>query len=140
DPPRRRGRRAALRPRRTLKPSSCGVLGPCAGPVIMVRPVPVPPGRVAPSRTLPLGRAPRARGGLVMSRRNLVRLMMIGVAASALGTYAHAQTPEQTSAGKTPPYPRIDLSPWYEVDASWPHKPAEFAWKAMSGIAVDARD
>jgi hypothetical protein len=39
-----------------------------------------------------------------------------------------------------PPYPRVNLAPWYEVDPSWPKRPAEFVWAAMSGIAVDRDD
>src|SRR5262245_34896446 len=75
-----------------------------------------------------------------MSRMQLVGLVLIGVVASDLVPEARAQAIQQTSPGKTPPYPRIDLATWYEVDPSWPHKPAEFTWKAMPGIAVDAQD
>jgi len=39
-----------------------------------------------------------------------------------------------------PPFPRINVAPWYEVDPDWPRKPAEFAWAAMPGIAVDRDD
>ena len=39
-----------------------------------------------------------------------------------------------------PPFPRINLAPWYEVDPDWPNKPDGFAWEAMSGIAVDQQD
>lgn len=39
-----------------------------------------------------------------------------------------------------PPYPRINLAPWYEVDPSWPKKPAEWEWGAVPGIAVDRHD
>ena len=39
-----------------------------------------------------------------------------------------------------PVYPEVDPSPWYEVDASWPRKPADFTWAAMPGVAVDKDD
>lgn len=69
-----------------------------------------------------------------------MRFVIIGVAVLALGSSARGQESHQGSPGKTPPYPRVDLAPWYEVDPSWPHKPVEFVWKDMPGIAVDARD
>ncbi len=52
-----------------------------------------------------------------------------------------ANTPEtKPAAGKKPPYPRVNVSPNYVVDPTWPKKPAEYNWQAMPGIAVDARD
>lgn len=53
-----------------------------------------------------------------------------------------AANPEQEIAkkGKTPPYPRKNISPHYEVDAAWPQKPKDFEWAAMPGVAVDAQD
>ena len=47
---------------------------------------------------------------------------------------------EAAKKGKTPPYPRVDVSPLYEVDAAWPQKSKDFQWAAMPGIAVDAKD
>lgn len=44
---------------------------------------------------------------------------------------------------KTPPdpvYPRVNMSIWYEVDAEWPRKPADFVWEAVPGVAVDKDD
>ena len=77
-----------------------------------------------------------------MPRRIFVRLVLAVVVTSAPGAPALAQNQAapQTSAGKTPSYPRIDLAPSYKVDPSWPQKPADFAWKDVPGIAVDARD
>ena len=81
-----------------------------------------------------------------MPHTSFARLVMIAVVVSVWGlpdqiqVHAQSQAPQQTTPGKSPAYPRIDLSPSYEVDPSWPHKPAEFAWKDMPGIAVDARD
>lgn len=42
--------------------------------------------------------------------------------------------------GKTPDYPRRNMSPSYEVDPAWPQKPNGFQWAAMPGIAVDDKD
>lgn len=42
--------------------------------------------------------------------------------------------------GATPPYARVNLSTWYQVDSKWPQKPAGFVWKDMPGVAVDRED
>ncbi|MCA9056574.1 MAG: 6-bladed beta-propeller [Planctomycetaceae bacterium] len=47
---------------------------------------------------------------------------------------------EKPPADPLPPFPRINLAPWYEVDTGWPKKPAGFDWEAMPGIAVDQQD
>jgi streptogramin lyase len=39
-----------------------------------------------------------------------------------------------------PNYPRVDLAPWYEVDSSWPQRPADMPWGDVPGIAVDRKD
>lgn len=38
------------------------------------------------------------------------------------------------------PYPKINLAVGYQVDPAWPRKPAGFAWRVMTGVAVDAQD
>ncbi len=38
------------------------------------------------------------------------------------------------------PYPRINMSPWYQVDATWPQRPQNMTWGPMSSVAVDAHD
>ncbi len=38
------------------------------------------------------------------------------------------------------PYPRVNMSPWYEVDAAWPQKPDNIKWGAMSGVALDSQE
>lgn len=43
-------------------------------------------------------------------------------------------------APDVPQYPRINLAAGFELDARWPRKPAEFDWKDMPGVAVDAQD
>lgn len=39
-----------------------------------------------------------------------------------------------------PPYPRVSLSTWYEVDPNWPDKSEDMPWAATPGIAVDQKD
>lgn len=39
-----------------------------------------------------------------------------------------------------PDYPRVNVAPWYEVDASWPQRPADMPWGDVPGIAVDRND
>lgn len=53
---------------------------------------------------------------------------------------ATGQEKPATETRVPPPYPRVNVAPWYEVDPSWPQKPAKFEWKAMSGITVDQHD
>jgi len=38
------------------------------------------------------------------------------------------------------PYPRVNLAPHYEVDPSWPQRPANLPCGAVPGIAVDRHD
>lgn len=40
---------------------------------------------------------------------------------------------------KLPEYPKIDLAASYDVDPSWPQRPSDVPWGAVSGIAVDGR-
>jgi hypothetical protein len=37
-------------------------------------------------------------------------------------------------------YPKVNTAVGYTVDPSWPQKPADAKWAAVSGIAVDAKD
>ena len=39
-----------------------------------------------------------------------------------------------------PPYPRVNMAPWYEVDPSWPQRPADVNWGDVPGVAVDGQD
>jgi DNA-binding beta-propeller fold protein YncE len=34
-------------------------------------------------------------------------------------------------------YPRVNLANWYRVDPTWPRRPDNVSWGAMSGIAID---
>ena len=39
-----------------------------------------------------------------------------------------------------PKYPKINTATAYKVDPSWPKRPADAAWGAVPGVAVDAHD
>ncbi len=51
--------------------------------------------------------------------------------------YAEAKPSAQTEG---PQYPRVTLSTWYEVDPSWPQRPANMPWGRTPGVAVDKSD
>lgn len=76
--------------------------------------------------------------------RGLWLVLLSGAAwCGPLQPQATAQKPPQPAATapiQLPDYPRINPAPCYEVDPSWPQKPADFAWQAMPGIAVDRDD
>jgi len=75
---------------------------------------------------------------LVRSSTILAALLLVGAPEVC---WAQKEVPAKpASAGKTPPYPRVNLAPAYEVDPRWPQKPASYQWQAMPGIAVDASD
>lgn len=42
--------------------------------------------------------------------------------------------------GQESKYPRVNVAVAYEVDPSWPQRPATMQWAEMPGVAVDARD
>lgn len=69
----------------------------------------------------------------------LHRSLAVIVSLIALSVTSSAQE-KKAESSPLPPFPRINLAPWYEVDASWPRKPAQFEWKAVPGIAVDKED
>jgi len=60
------------------------------------------------------------------------------------GYSKNQNTAEPQAAPKTSSsndnYPRVNKATWYEVDASWPKKPPQFEWGAVSGIAVDQKE
>lgn len=47
---------------------------------------------------------------------------------------ASAQYPAQ------PERPRVNMAPWYEVDAAWPTRSDSLPWGGMPGIAIDRDD
>ena len=38
------------------------------------------------------------------------------------------------------PYPKVNVAPWFEVDASWPKRPVNMPWSDMPGVAIDKTD
>jgi hypothetical protein len=44
------------------------------------------------------------------------------------------------AAAAEPTYPKVNVATAYVVEPHWPHKPADFSWGHMPGIAVDAHD
>ncbi len=55
------------------------------------------------------------------------------------GTTVSSAAPAAVESPK-PDYPRINMTPGYEVDPTWPQRPLEYTWGSMTGIAVDLQD
>jgi DNA-binding beta-propeller fold protein YncE len=78
--------------------------------------------------------------------RHLFSYWIAAAACSAVLATATAQEakpkPNQTEQTKIvlPDFPRINTAPWYEVDKTWPQRPAQYDTAAVPGIAVDAKD
>jgi len=70
---------------------------------------------------MPLSR----RGGCLMGVAGFC--IVVGCSAAAL-------------AAEELKYPRIDMAVGYKVDPSWPQRPGNVTWGAMTGVTVDARD
>ncbi|MBM3875682.1 MAG: hypothetical protein FJ386_03060 [Verrucomicrobia bacterium] len=51
-----------------------------------------------------------------------------------------AQEKKAEAKSEGPVYPRVNLTPYYEVDATWPERPANMPWGHVPGIAVDKHD
>lgn len=74
--------------------------------------------------------------------RRLVPVAVAFLVVLSFGSLSARTTKEEPAAkpDSGPAYPRVDMAPWYEVDPSWPERPAGMPWGQMPGIAVDARD
>jgi hypothetical protein len=48
--------------------------------------------------------------------------------------------PVQSVGSWTPAYPRVNLAPHYEVDASWPQRRPDVPWGPVPSVAVDRHD
>ncbi|MBM3859281.1 MAG: hypothetical protein FJ395_06485 [Verrucomicrobia bacterium] len=49
----------------------------------------------------------------------------------------------QSKIYTTPPavnYPRVNVATWYEVDPTWPQRPADIGWGHIPGVALDRDD
>ena len=49
-----------------------------------------------------------------------------------------ACTTTPTEPAKPSPYPVVNVSPYYEVDAAWPKRSEGLPWSDMPGVAIDA--
>lgn len=78
---------------------------------------------------------------MVPRARTLLHLLVIAlvVAAAAL-PWGPAPRAARASAAAAPEAPRVSPATWYEVDPTWPERPADVAWGQMGGIAVDDKD
>ncbi len=70
------------------------------------------------------------------------RLPFIAVALALSLTSLAAQQAKTTSekAATESKYPQVNLAPWYEVDPTWPQRPAGVHFGHVPGIAVDKQD
>ncbi|MFH1920048.1 MAG: peptidyl-alpha-hydroxyglycine alpha-amidating lyase family protein [Planctomycetota bacterium] len=48
--------------------------------------------------------------------------------------------PTASTQAVMPPYPRVSLATWYEVDPNWPRGRESMPWAATPGVAVDEKD
>ena len=86
------------------------------------------------------------------TRRCLIALGLIAILVAgafhldgALLRAAEPSKPEPAASSaavkwEPPPYPRVSLSTWYEVDPNWPQRPENMPWAGTPGIAVDRKD
>jgi hypothetical protein len=51
-----------------------------------------------------------------------------------------AKTASEKAAATESKYPQVNLAPWYEVDPTWPKRPAGVHFGHVPGIAVDKQD
>ena len=69
----------------------------------------------------------------MITMKQLLDLMLITLflAAFASCSTTHKAAPQESL------YPKVNVSPYYEVDASWPRRPESIAWGDMPGVAID---
>jgi len=65
---------------------------------------------------------------------------LAGLLLSLLPIAAQSAKTASEKAAEGPKYPQVNLAPWYEVDASWPQRPAGVHFGHVPGIAVDRQD
>ena len=70
----------------------------------------------------------------------LRRLVVLVVLSAALAGWAPGRAAESGAKPTRPPYPRVNLSVSYRVDAGFFQRPAGLAWGETPGIAVDGRE
>jgi len=64
-------------------------------------------------------------------------MFVIGIACMML---LLASFERRGGAGEKDKYPRVNVALDFQVDATWPQKPADFYWGHVPGIAVDKKD
>lgn len=74
--------------------------------------------------------------------RVLVPAVVLVCGLATLALAAEPAAPEAKSPGekKSPLYPHVTVSTWYEVDPLWPQRPLDKPFGQTPGIAVDGRD
>ena len=60
--------------------------------------------------------------------------------AALVSLLAAAPALEAQVKGKSPNYPRLNVSTIYKVDAAWPQRPAHCKMSDVPGVAVDSKD
>ena len=60
-------------------------------------------------------------------------------AVAVLGTSSTVAQPKDAEAPK-PNYPRVNQTPWWEVDPAWPQRLSGMGWDHVPGVAVDKQD
>lgn len=55
-------------------------------------------------------------------------------------SYTSTTAPTTQPKSTLPDYPRVDLAVQYEVDPTWPKRPAGLEWGQMPGVALDKED
>src|SRR6185369_3579088 len=69
------------------------------------------------------------------------RPLIVPILAASLALSSAAPAAEaQLVKGKSPSYPRLNVSTWYQVDAAWPHRPADCQIADVPGVAVDGKN
>ncbi len=72
--------------------------------------------------------------------RSMPRFVAFLVLSATLAGWAAARAAESGAKPARPPYPRVNLSVSYRVEAGFFQRPAGLAWGETPGIAVDGRE
>ena len=75
-----------------------------------------------------------------MTTSSRAQFLFAAAASLLLAPLCPAQEKKAEAKSDSPNYPRVNLSPYYEVDATWPERPANMPWGHVPGIAVDKQD
>lgn len=78
--------------------------------------------------------------GRVNGRWGMMTLIGIGLLVSGAAPLFGQAPAAQYQRATSPAYPRENLATWFQVDPSWPQRPAGMEWGAMPGVVVDGQD